>query len=279
MNQNSASSTGDGNTNHPPKKQITASKHWCFTFNNYVENDIIELMNSNVDSVSKYVFQEETSKSGTKHLQGYMEFTRRLRPKNLFNEKIHWERCRNIKNSIAYCQKIDTRTGQIYTKGITLIKQIKILDTNKLYPWQKELLDIIDEEPSERTIYWRWENTGNTGKSSFCKYLCVKKDALILSGKGADMKYGIVKYYEKKGEYPKLIILDIPRSCENYISWTGIEEVKNACFFSPKYEGSMIVGNCPHLIVMANFHPNMNKISMDRWDIKNIELDCDDLDQ
>ena len=45
-------------------------------------------------------------------------------------------------------------------------------------------------------------------KSSICKYLCAKHGALICSGKAADIKYLIIKYKEKNGNYPEIILYE-----------------------------------------------------------------------
>lgn len=275
----SNSSGGVGSTKQPPtnkKKQISPSLHWFLTFNNYDEEDILRLLNicSNSSIVKRFRIQEEIGeKSKIRHLQGYIHFYKKTRPKNMFDSKIHWEKCRNIQASINYCSKEKTRNGREWSKGIIIKIPIKILDDDKLYDWEKEIIEIIKTEPDDRTIYWYWEKDGNIGKSTFCKYLAVKHGALILSGKGSDMKYGIVKYMEKNINYPRLIILDIPRTVKDFISYTGIEEIKNACFFSGKYEASMVLGNCPHIICFSNHYPSVIKMSLDRWNITYIGND------
>lgn len=276
-------SAGVGNTNDTRNKRkikrIPPSKHWCFTLNNYTKDQINIIGSIGSTYCKKYVFQEENE--GTPHLQGYLEFLKKSRPSGIFKIKeIHFEKTRSIKHSISYCSDIKKRTGKIWTHNIKIPKPIKILTVDQFFVWQHKIIDIIKGEPDDRNIYWFWESIGNVGKSVFCKYLVVEFGALILSGKSSDMKYGIIKYKEKHGVYPELIIMDLPRSMEDYISWAGIEEIKNACFFSPKYESDMIVGNCPHLICFANFLPDIKKLSLDRWIIKEIKIKNDiyDLD-
>lgn len=270
---------GNGNSKHSPstekKKQISPSKHWVFTLNNYTEAEIVEfLADSSIVPGIRYVFQEEIGEdTGTPHLQGYVCFSTKARPKSKFtSNRIWWEKCRKVKASIDYAQKVETRKpgGRIWKQGIKIIKAIKCLKSEDLYEYQKTIEKLIQEEPDERSIYWFWEPVGKVGKSVFCKYLVVKHHALILSGKGADMKYGVMKYVEKTGAYPEILILDIPRCCEGYISHSGIEEVKNGCFFSPKYESGMVIGNCPHIVCFANFYPAVSKMSADRWKIFDI---------
>ena len=94
----------------------------------------------------------------------------------------------------------------------------------------------------------------------------------MLGGKSADMKNGIVEYKKTNGDTPELILINLPRSFDDkYLSYTGIEEVKDMCFYSGKYEGGMIVGNCPHIIIFSNRLPNTNEMSNDRWNIYDID--------
>lgn len=66
-------------------------------------------------------------------------------------------------------------------------------------------------------------------------------------------------------------MIDIPRSVDiDFLSYTGIEEIKNGCFFCGKYESDMVIMPIPHIIIFSNEEPNVDKLSADRWDIKNI---------
>lgn len=262
-----SSATDIGNTNSisVAKKKINPSKHWVFTFNNYDVPDIDNIRNSKL--IKRFVFQEETGKLGTKHLQGYIEFNTKTRPKKLFSPKIHWEVARDIEASITYCQKEDTRTGKVFSKGFP--PPILTINRETLYPWQKELLNIITDNVSERAIYYIFDKIGNVGKSSFCKYLCIEHKALYVSGKSADLKYGIFKYFESNGIYPTLCLLDIPRTQE-HISYSALEEVKNGLFFNTKYESQMCIFNSPTLLIFSNHPPEIEKFSKDRWIIKEI---------
>ncbi len=259
-----------GNTRRP-----STSIHWCFTYNNYQKCDIITVQNTLGRLGRRYVFQEEIGDNGTPHLQGYVAFKNRCRPLTLnLDPRIHWEKCRSPTHSVAYCSDPEKRApnGNVYSKGVKLLKCVKVLDTSKFYSWQKRSLATLKKEPNDRTIYWIWEPNGNSGKSAFTKYLVVKESALIVSGKGADIKYGVVSYYEKEGVDPKIIIVDVPRSMLQYISYQAIEEVKNGCFFSSKYESAMFTMNSPHVVIFANEEPDYDKMSSDRWEVFKIGL-------
>lgn len=268
----SASSAG-GNTKPP---RIIASIHWCFTLNNWLKEEL-DLLLEHVSngSIKSYIWEEEIGEEGTPHLQGYIEFSKKTRPLELIKiKRIHWEKTRDVKSAILYCYK-DFREGKISADklwtNIKIQKPIKVLSENQLYDWQKEILNVVTSDPDDRSIYWYYEYNGNVGKSAFSKYLAVKHDAMILSGKSADCKYAIVKFHETKGYYPELIVFDIPRTMQDYISYECLESIKNGLFFSGKYESGQVVMNSPHIICFSNEKPDTSKMSHDRWIIKKIE--------
>ena len=264
INSSNSSKGKSGNT-----KQISPSKHWVFTLNNYTKEDINSF--SSNSSIKRYIFQEETGENGTPHLQGYLEFSTKKRPKSVFKtDKIHWEKCKSVKASIEYCCKEDTRTGEIYTKNIIVIEPIKCLKRSQLYEWQEEVVSLIEKPVNDRIIHWFWENVGNVGKSALVRYLVLKHNAILISGKGADIKYQIKTFYDKHGTGPKIVIYDIPRTAENYVNYTALEEVKNGVFASNKYESSMVVINPPHFLCFANFEPNLYAVSLDRWNVREL---------
>lgn len=267
------SSKASGNTKQKPK-QISPSKHWCFTFNNYTIDDIAVLSSTFKQICSNYVFQEEKGDCGTPHLQGYCHFKNKIRPLSLELPKtIHWEKKKGtVKQCIAYCTKDESRNGQIYTNIKSIGYKIKTIDLEKFYPWQKEVSDTIIGEDEDRKIYWIYDKVGNKGKSAFVKYNCVHKDALLLSGKAADMKYAIHTMVRQKN-YPELIFIDIPRSSNKFLSYAGIEEIKNGCFFSGKYEAGMVLFNSPKIIIFSNALPRVDTMSKDRWQVHEITDD------
>lgn len=257
-----------GNTN---RNQETPSKQWCFTLNNYEMEDSSKIIDSFKDYGSKeYVFQEERGEEGTPHYQGYVSFTTKQRLTGLkkINPKIHWEKCRDRKASIKYCSDPAKRDGNIYAHNIKFKEKIRTIV--KLYEWQEELLGLVKRDHYDydtRSIYWYFDTDGNKGKTAICKYLAVHYDALVLSGKANDMFFAIASM-----DYaPKLILIDIPRSNIDYISYGGIEKIKDGIFFSSKYESKQYIMNSPTVICFANSMPDIGKMSLDRWRICNLD--------
>lgn len=254
-------------------RQISPAKHWIFTLNNYTDDEVKMIMEIDRSIVPILGFQEEIGEEkGTPHLQGYVCFAKKKRPLEVFKSKrIKWIKCENIQASRNYIQKTYTKKegGIRYLRGIEPIfngPEIELTD------WMQELSDILDQTPDFRKIYWYWDTEGNSGKSIFSQWLFHNKERVItLSGKAADMKHGIVTYKEKNNCLPRIITIDIPRQGKDFISYTGLEEIKNMYFFSGKYEGGMVSGARPHLIIFSNSPPDYHQMSSDRWEVREIK--------
>ena len=258
-----------GNTKTPSVKQISPSIKWCFTLNNYTEEEYSSIVLGFESSAKKYIIGDETGDSGTPHLQGYVEFKSKLRPLSLkLSNRIHWEKARgNSDENYRYCSKQNVKICYGWPKPIKVITELR--------HFQKEVIKLIETEPDDRSIHWYYDYKGNSGKSALVKLLCYKYGAIVCAGKGADMKYQIAKYVEKNGEGPKIVIFDIPRAVLDYISYQGIEEIKNGCFASSKYESEMVIMNSPHILCFANELPDTGKLSKDRWRIHDLNPEID----
>ena len=140
-------------------------------------------------------------------------------------------------------------------------------------PWQKEITDMLTGDASFRNILYVHEPVGNTGKSYLAKYLHYFYGAIITGGRAADMKHAISRWKEITGSYPVMILFDIARSYQlTAESYYAMEQMKNAVFFSGKYESGMVVAkNPPHMVVFANHPPKKQFMSQDRWVVKTID--------
>lgn len=250
------------------KQRVTPSKRWCLTKNNYSETDRETMETMFLKNKILYILGYEIGEEGTPHIQGYIEAKAKIRPieKLKLPFSCHWSAARSDRKvNLKYCSKDNDY--------VTNFDMPEILEYEEPYGWQLQVTDILANKPDKRTIHWFWEPDGGIGKSELCRYLCIKHEALICSGKATDCKHLIVS--QKKP--PKIIIFDVPRSCIQYVSYQALEEVKNACFSSPKYESAMHLQNRPHVIVFANEEPNTTLLSLDRWNI--VEINKDEKDK
>ena len=282
MDDSPDSPEGSGNSNEQipsKKKQVSARIHWFFTWNNYDSPnspdspDCVMLENVLREFCFMYAFQQETGKSGTPHLQGVLSLNKRMRWSELgLPKEIHWGKPRNITLCYKYCTKADSRTGSVFLLKYKIPKEIKLIKPENMKPWQLQICRTLEQEPDDRTMHWFWSRKGGVGKTCFCKYLFVKYGAIMLSGKGSDMRNGVLDYYKKNQETPEVVVINIPFSFDKqYISYEGIENIKDMIFYSGKYEGGMVCGNSPHVIVFANIRPDLGKMAEDRWKITNID--------
>lgn len=253
------------------KTQCNQLKSWFFTFNNYLETDISILENRFKEICKKFIFQEEICpSSGTPHLQGCLELKTPMRWSEFkLNNKIHWEKTNKIDKAFDYCGKERTRKPNGIVVSFGFPKPLKTL-TN-LYQWQKEIETLALSEPDGRSINWFYDNPGGKGKSSFCKYMVIKHNSVVIQGgKLADIMNII---FNTDMDNVNTVIIDVPRINKNKVSYASIECILNGMITNTKYETGRKIFNPPNIIVFSNYLPDgdlENYASKDRWKIKEI---------
>ncbi len=126
------------------------SRSWCFTINNHDENLFVSLSRDFFwkREIVQIVFQEETGKNNTKHIQGFVKFKNQV-DFSIIKSVIptaHIEKCRSDAASIKYCSKEDTRTGRHYEFGIKR-PQKEITDEEICLELKRLMHKDIDEDP------------------------------------------------------------------------------------------------------------------------------------
>ena len=129
------------------------SRCWCFTLNNYNDEDLENIMSAEVQYL---IFGKEVGKEGTPHLQGYVRLNKSVRMtglKKLFNcNSIHVEkRYASEKQAIEYCKKDGDfiEKGELKGQGFrTDIQEI----TDLIYEGSS-VADCVDENPSAWVKY------------------------------------------------------------------------------------------------------------------------------
>jgi len=240
-------------------KQDNGSKRWCFTINNYTEKEYESLVCAFNSEKLKYIIGKEIgTENKIIHLQGFVEFSKRTRLTacKKYNSRAHWEIAKgtDIEN-YQYCSK----DGNFIHKKMDACMPVKTLSPSQLYEWQVNLINIINKEPDDRLIYWYWSKEGKLGKTSFAKYLSIYYDAIPIEGKKNDILF-CASLYESR-----LYIFDFERTMEDFVSYGAIEKVKNGYYMSGKYESKPVIRNSPHIICFANFEPDYESLSKDRW--------------
>jgi len=231
------------------------------------------------------IIGSEYGESKTPHLQGYFEFKNQMDfsvLKKLCPEG-HWEKTIGSRDqNIAYCSKEqnvlinDFPEKEKNSKELKELKKLRILE--KRYKevtwkdWQKQIIDIIEGPKNNRIINWIYEKNGNVGKTFLCNYIYMKYTSVLGSGKKADIAFAINSFLdENKQVDPDVILLDIPRTNLDYVNYGMLEKLKDGLFQSGKYEScDIFFEEIPHLFCFANEPPRYDNISLDRWNIIDI---------
>lgn len=139
-----------------------------------------------------------------------------------------------------------------------------------LYGWQQSLYAELKLPADPRKVIFCVDERGNAGKSWFCHYVAslLKNVQVLLPGKKADLCMMV-------DPDVKIIFLDATRSKQGeYILYDFLEELKNKYIFSPKYYSILkALKHVPHVVVMMNENPDMNKLSLDRYHILEVSPD------
>lgn len=233
---------------------------WQFTLK--MESCSASQLSQNLRGYCKELyFQGERSENGYEHWQGCISLKHkeyRDTVKNIFGyNEVHIEPARNWIALKNYCKKDET-----YIEGPYNINSV-FLDTPELNKeWQIKLKEELLKKPDPRKIICYIDRKGGAGKTDFCIHMYDKHEANVLSvGRHTDLAYMLV-------DEPKIVLFDIPRSVEDYISWQIIEQIKNGFVTSGKYESKIKRFNKPHVVVFMNEDPDFNKLSKDRWDCR-----------
>lgn len=186
---------------------------------------------------------------------------------------IHWEQCKNWKQAVKYCTKVDREEDpEIWGLQIKIQNKIQVIKEEQLRPWQRSILNTFNNQ-NDRQILWAWDDSGNTGKTTLAKYIWKhNKATLYVTGGAHNIKCAIVKFYENTGLYPENVIFYYTRTQEDRISYQAMEEIKDGIFFSGKYESGMFVMPTPKILVLANFPPDTSALSEDRWVLQNLNM-------
>lgn len=148
------------------------------------------------------------------------------------------------------------------------LPEISIIEEIELRPWQQALYDeLLAECNDNRTIRFYVDENGATGKTTLAQYLISQQPArvqLLGVGRRDDMAYVVDPDKD-------IFLIDVPRSQAEYLQYSVLEMLKNRMVMSNKYGSTMkVLRKLPHVVVFMNEHPDMTKLSEDRYRITNL---------
>ena len=160
-------------------------------------------------------------------------------------------------------------------------KDVKFFEDRKTWhPWQHELYSKIFNPdgtfqiPNPRKIISLVDTQGNSGKSSFFKFLYFKHPSEIGKigyGTASQLRTSFVNVGRKT-----LYIVDLARSKgrddKQADILSALEDAKNGAIFSAMMgAGKTLLMEPPHIIISTNYKLDYGLLSADRWDTYNIQ--------
>lgn len=138
----------------------------------------------------------------------------------------------------------------------------------ELYEWQGELEQELDEPcDDDRMIRFIVGENGKEGKSWIQSYFELKwpdRVQLLSVGKRGDLAYAVDTTKD-------IFFFNVPKNEMEFLNYGILEQLKDRRVWSPKFHSGMkTLARVPHVVVFSNEMPDMNKLSLDRYYINNL---------
>jgi len=144
---------------------MAKARRWAFTWNNYTDEQVTVLKGLSADKVDYLIFGFEIApETGTKHLQGYVEFASpmavstvksRLDPVKKGKSVIHVEKCEGTRDqNLDYVRKAETKDPEkLDDDGNILIIEVahNVREPGKRTDWHA-CVEAIREKPEFETV-------------------------------------------------------------------------------------------------------------------------------
>lgn len=280
---------------------------WCFTLNNYTDEDVRRLSVIGGD-ITYICFGKEVGDSGTPHLQGLICFSKRHRFKKvseIVGKQAHIELCRNVNASIQYCKKDGdyVEVGSISTQGSRNdleafkaavlggefnLKRLRQDHSEVIAKYPRFAMEYISDNIPKRSIE---EHVLHDWQKSLKERLDSEPDdrsiVFVVDYRGNSGKTWFAHWYcslhdgcqviqpAKKADMAyvldatvRVLFIDAPRSKQGeYLQYDFLEDVKNGYVFSTKYESRVKELQKVHVVCLMNEDPDMAKLSSDRYNV------------
>ena len=152
------------------------------------------------------------------------------------------------------------------------MKQAQELHHNnvELKPWQKELLEYIDN-PTQRQIIWIVGKSCGEGKSWFQKYVkSIYGTRKVVSGINLRAKTPSICHVLSKQPLSTadIFLFNIGKAKKktDAVNYEVLEDLKDGDAFAAKYNSQQLKIRTPNVVmVFSNEGPDTNQLAIDRW--------------
>lgn len=172
-----------------------------------------------------------------------------------------WKACLKGPHSKYICSKLNW-ARQLWTLSRCVV-DFQFPSGNP-YEWQEHVITFLDGQPDNRTVHWFCDLKGGSGKSDLTNWLSSHRSCFVAD---TCSHKDIAHAYDSQ----RIVIFDLSRSKEEMVPYATMESFKNGRIFSGKYQSRMKTFDVPHVVVFANYMPEKDALSADRWDIIELE--------
>lgn len=179
-----------------------------------------------------------------------------------------WEN-RSLTEALERCRLQDVNNTIALFKNRPIELPEPEIEEDEFFSWQKTMWEIICKKPDNRSVMWLFDKKGNSGKTVFAKWCCLKHpDKCIMMnnvGRISDFSMNLQNFQEK-GWRGDVCFLNLSRSYSDRTNiYEACEIIKDGYITCTKYQGGCTWLPAMHVIVMSNFLPQTDKLSEDRW--------------
>lgn len=265
----------EGNNRSPsvstPKQPPSRKNHFITWF--YKEEDL-DVIDDILERCKKRCYKgiiqsEKCPTTGRPHMHFMLWGNKQFRDTELKlpKESYKGEQLKDKDNKSNYANKEKSHDGIFRTKwGFPQEFEDECLHNT----WNEWVFDTVREKPDKRTIHWFWSNKGKVGKTSLVKYLIHHFNAQFATGGKYTDIMNLV--YHTDMETCKCVIFLLPKEHKNHISYSALESVKDGLVSNMKsFKNGSKMFPRPHVFVFANYPPETEKLSSDRWNVKHLD--------
>lgn len=180
--------------------------------------------------------------------------------------------CASLQEALQkFCGSATDATGITSLYSAKPRRQIVRPKPEPWYPFHDTLEKMLDEKPDHYTLDWIFDPKGRQGKTTYAQWKKYTDPSKYMVLYGACSAYHLATVMETKienGWEEHCVFFNLTRSAEdNKTLYNAIEAVKDGEMTVVKYRGGDVEWNRPHVIILANFLPDLHKLSIPRWNI------------
>jgi hypothetical protein len=182
----------------------------------------------------------------------------------------------SINDAVRCVDKLNETPAAIMLYNLRYEEPINIsgLTIEMITGWQIQLKNRLEDLGDDRSIIWIYCENGCTGKTRFRQFMNYLHPEQYLS---LDTYIGtkdlaiLIQKKQQQGWRGTKILMDLSRTEFNYGGiYNLLEKLRNGSLTSGKYSGAIITMNITHLAVFSNKLPNIDALTLDRWEVYEI---------